>query len=231
MELIEFQECLDEESAEETVRVLEAGGIPFRRSTGRPAFDVSSLGGTSQTANKRIIISIPPQDYPRARSLMEAEALKLDPPKDHHLRIASEEELHEIVREADDWSPFDVAHARRILEEMGAEVEDPEVVAAKRQAKLAEGKEAPPLLMAAGFFLPVVGISTGITLLSLMGCGITLSVAFMKSKTVDGRFYTYNEKSRNLARFASVFAVALTLAGFYFWASLIRYGDFDLYVP
>ena len=231
MKVIEFQHCLDEETLAETVRVLKEAGIPYQISSGQPSFDVSSLGSSSQTANQRIIISIAPEDYPRARETVEAEALLVELPKNHHLHSASPDELQEILREADDWSPFDVAHARRILEEKGITLEDPEDLAKIRIEILKKGKRAPLTLFALSAILPILGIITSITLLSIIGCGIALSVTFMKSKTLEGRYPTYDRRSRNLGLLFSILATGIALAGFYIWGRFISYGDYDLYVP
>ena len=231
MDLIELLQCLDQQTADETINILAEEKIPFRTSSGQPAFDVSSLGSSSQNGNRKIIISVAPADYPKARASLEADALLIALPEDHHLRTATPDELRDILKEADDWSPFDVAHSKRLLEEMGVEMKAPEDLAAERFLSLKKGKEAPISILLLSVILPVLGVISTITLLSVIGCGIALSIALMKTKTLEGRFHTYNKRSRSRGAFASIFAIVVTIIGFYVWREFLRYGDYDLYLP
>jgi hypothetical protein len=65
----------------------------------------------------------------------------------------------------------------------------------------------------------------------VIGCGIALSVASMKTKTIEGRFYTYDKRSRAKGLVVLVLGIAISLVGFYIWGRFLRYGDYDLYVP
>ena len=65
----------------------------------------------------------------------------------------------------------------------------------------------------------------------MIGFGIALSIALMKTKTLEGRFFTYNKRSRKLGKVTSILAIAITIIGFYVWGQFLRYGDYDLYIP
>lgn len=231
MELIEFQQCLDEETAADTIRLLSEAGIPYRKSTGQPAFNVTSLGGSSEVANEKIIISVASSDYPKAREVVEAEALLSEIPQGHYLLTTTTSDLQEILQDAAEWSPFDVAHARRLLTEKGIEIESPEKLAAAYQAKLKEGKKASLSLLALAIILPVIGAITTIILCCIIGSGIALSITFMKSKTLEGRYPTFDKKSRKIAAIISIWAIGVTLYGFYIWGKHLYYGDSNLYIP
>ena len=74
--------------------------------------------------------------------------------------------------------------------------------------------------------LAILGVVTTITILSVIGFGIALSIALMKTKTLAGCFYPYNKRSRNLGEMTSI--LAITIVGFYVWGQFLRYGDYDL---
>jgi len=188
MELTELQQCVDEESAAELVGNLNRSEISYSRSEDIPSFDVTSLGTTGGSGNAKIIISVPSDQFSKARAAMEVESLKTDLPADHYLHQSSVEDLQDILYSEREWSAFDVAHAKRLLSEQGIETPDPDAIAAGRTAALREGKPASPKLLFIGWFFVFTG--------GLIGMGIGWSLCSMKEETPEGEFHVYNREAQ-----------------------------------
>jgi hypothetical protein len=76
----------------------------------------------------------------------------------------------------------------------------------ERAEKLKQGKPASRTLLFFGWLFSVLG--------GLIGLGIAWSICFMKEKTPEGEFFTYDEKSRGIAK--SMFVLACVMTGLVF---------------
>ncbi|MES2921346.1 MAG: hypothetical protein V4819_07360 [Verrucomicrobiota bacterium] len=187
--LIELLRCRDAESIDEIKEILDAAGIPYRIGSNTSGFDITSIGSGSDVQE---IVSVRAGDYDAARAAMEKVYLGTDLPEDHYLRDSSDDELAEVVGQASLWSAFDVAHARRLLEERGVE---PTKIAAKKDARLDQlrtGKQASGYLLFFGWLFTLLG--------GLIGLGIAWSLCHLKERTPEGEFYTYDAASRGEGR-------------------------------
>src|SRR6056297_1757683 len=106
-ELLEIQRCSHSEAAEQTTSILKEAGIRFRLASTTGNFDLTSIG-TGQGGE--VIISVAKQDHRAAIAALEQALLEIELPDNHFLHDASDEELVEVVGQASEWSPFDVAH-------------------------------------------------------------------------------------------------------------------------
>ncbi len=204
---LEFQRHSDEEGLAEVLAALDEAGIPYRTASTAPGTETSWTG----TGNlNQIVISIPGSRHADARQLMEARYLELDLPEDHHLRSASDEDIIEILSHESEWSPFDVAHARRIAAERTIDEDFIHHIAGLRLSRLQEGKQASRFLTLGGLLLAILGAS-GYPLLSIMALGIGWSLISMKEKLPEGHFPTYDPASRKIGKVIAIFAL-LTLA-------------------
>lgn len=202
---VELLRCRDGTILDETRAMLDAAEVSYRVGSTATNFDLSSIGSGS---NAEAIITVRRADYESARSALESEYLKVDLPEDHHLRTVTDAELAEILGKTSEWSPFDVAHARRIAKERGISEEDIQEQEEERMNKLRTGKPAPEYLLITGWVFSVLG--------GLIGLGIAWSICFMKEKTPEGEFFSYDAESREkgklmLAVASIVLAIALVI--------------------
>jgi hypothetical protein len=196
VEFLELSRCRDGESVEDTKSVLDAAGIAYRLASTAPCFDLSSIGTGS---DPEVIISVRSVDYEAARTAMEEDFLKVDLPDDHYLLTSSDHELAEILGKPSEWSPFDVAHARRLALERGVDLEQIESQKRHRLEKLKRGKPASRKLLLAGWIFSALG--------GFFGVGIAWSICYMKEKTPEGEFYTYDARSRDIGKGMLFFSI------------------------
>ena len=101
-----------------------------------------------------------------------------------------------------------MAHARRLIGERAIDLKKVEDKRAEHLRQLRQGRPASKQLILLGWVFSVLG--------GLIGLGIGWSLAYMKEKTPDGEFFTYDEESRvigkNMLRLAAtVIAIAVLL--------------------
>lgn len=188
-ELIELSRCRDGEAVAEVCAILDSAGIPYTTGSTAPNFDISTIGSGNDAV---VIISVRKHDFVAARSAMENEYLKYALPDDHYLKSFSNEELAEVLGKSSEWSPYDVAHARELAKAKGIDPAEIERLHDEKMDQLRKGKPASPALLICGWVFTLLG--------GLIGLGIAWSICYMKEKTPDGDFHTYDEKSRQLAK-------------------------------
>ena len=194
--LVELQRCRDSSSVDELKGILDAAGIPYRVGSDAPVIDISNIGTGNEA---QVIISVRSEDYAAARAAMEHDCLATPLPEDHYLLTSSDTELAEILAQPEEWSAFDVAHARRLVNERGIDLS---IIAAKREerlTRLVQGKQASGFLLGLGWVSAILG--------GLLGIAIAWSLQYSKEKTPDGEFFTYNTESRTAGKL--MFPVAI----------------------
>ena len=204
----ELQKFRESSEAKEVANLLEQAGVNFTVSNTSRAFDVSQIGGLGgDSSDEGILIAVRESDFESARSILEASYLSTPIPDDHYLITASNEDLAEILATPDEWSPFDVVHARSMMSKRGIDLELIEEKKQKRIEALKSGKPASNWLIWGGW----AGALTG----GLIGVGIAWSLTSMKEKTPEGEFYTYDDRSREIGKkMMSVSIVVLLLLVF-----------------
>lgn len=208
-EYIELERFPHKDPLDELVAVLNAEGIDHRLSSTSPTFDFSSIG-SEPTSD--VIVSIPRSEYERARAALEQHYLRIPIPDDHHLRSADEDDLVEMLSHENEWSPFDVAHARRLARERGLDTERIRELAAERLRRLQEGKQASRLLVLAGFGLGILG-ACGFPFFSIASIGIAWSLVTMKKKSPEGVFPYFDRPSRKTGNVMLWFSLGALLVG------------------
>lgn len=182
---VELQRCRDAESLTEITRILDSAGIAYRLSALPPVFDLSKIGAGD---DDEVIVRVPRNLYAAARAAMESQYLESELPEDHFLLTSTDEELVEIVGQSSEWSPFDVAHARRLIAQRGIDLKKVEAKTAEHMSQLQRGRAASQQLILCGWIFSILG--------GLIGLGIGWSLAYMKEKTPHGDYFTYDEESR-----------------------------------
>lgn len=137
-EFVKYRSFIDKAIATELCRQLGENNIPFKWESTEGFFDVSF-------ANSEIhhyYIKLRREDFKKADELlMKAVAeSKEQPADDYYLFSFSNEELIEVLKNADEWNEFDQYWAKKILSDRGVETKQEEIEQAKVQ-KLAELKK------------------------------------------------------------------------------------------
>ena len=190
-ELRELQLFRSAKEAEEVVELLRSEGLEVRVSSTSRAFDVSQIGGLGgDESDAEILVVVEESDFDSARELMERSYLSTPIPAGHFLEKVTDEDLVEIVGEQEDWSPFDVVHAKRLIKERGLDLELIEEKRVQRINRLKNGKRASKMLLCLGWLAAISG--------GLAGILIAWSLVSMKEKTSAGEFYAFDEYSRNV---------------------------------
>ncbi|MEO0414365.1 MAG: hypothetical protein AAF226_05380 [Verrucomicrobiota bacterium] len=158
-----------------------------------------------------MIITVHGEDFGTAREALESLYADLPLPDDHHLHSASDEDLIEILGNSADWSPFDVAKAKQMAADRQIDPEKVEQEQIESLARKQTGKPASPILLVATPILILVAVFTGHPLIWAMAIGIASSICFMREKSPQGNFYTFNAKSRKAGKLLFFAALGLLL--------------------
>jgi hypothetical protein len=193
--------------------ILDVCEIPYRESSMAPAFDVATIGSTEADRQTVIILSVPKDKFHQANSALEKTYLESPIPEDHHLNHATDDDVIDILGNAQDWNAFDVIHARRIAVERNLDLSTVKVIEDKRERSLKEGKPASRLIMwSAG-----IGAITG----GIVGFLVAYSICTMKDKATG--HYVYDLPSRKEAKFIMVTGlvvmILLTILLYFFTTS------------
>ena len=211
-ELVEIQRCRHHDSASALVALLTEADIPFKRGTNASIVAASVVG---EDSSGEIIISVKRLDYKRSRAVIEANSLDADIPENHYLLTSTSDELLDIVLHPDDWNAFDVAHARRLLEEQGVSVdgEKMEELALRNHALKTKGEGAAFYVFLLGWFtaflIPIVGIFIG------------MHLARHRDKEAQGSYYTYKKSSRIQGGVITV--VSITWLSFFLLSMVVTF--------
>ncbi len=197
---IELTRCYDPESVVEVQGILQQEAIAFQLGSTDATFDSTHIGSGGDPV---VIFSVAASDYSLAREALESYSLKTDLPPNHHLQEASGDEIVDILANSRDWSPFDVAHARRIAGERGIDLQLVRRGQEESRASVENGKAASKTLVFFGWLFSLGG--------GVIGIGIAWSICFMKEKTPEGDYFTYDKQSRDAAKPMLVLGIAVAI--------------------
>jgi hypothetical protein len=199
---VELQRCRDPISLKHVTEILDDAGIPYQRSALPEMFELDKIGAGDDS---EAVVSVPRNLHGAARDAMEGVYLNTSLPENHYLVTSTDEELVEVVAKSSEWSPFDVAHARRLIRKRGIDIKRIEDKRAEHLRQLRLGKPASKKLIVFGWVFSVLG--------GLIGLGIAWSLCYMKEKTPDGEFPAYDERSRAIGKKMLRVATTVFVAG------------------
>lgn len=186
-------------------KLLHKAGINHRLAGTKAGFDIMEIGRAGGPVDKLILVA--KEDHASACKVMEESYAGTPLPEGHFLRDASDNEILEILAAPEEWSFFDLAHAKKLARERQLSAVDLAEKKAVHMDALREGKPAPKMLLTLGWLLALVGGVTGI----ILGVGIVIST----EKTRHGVFPKYDKASResgaNIAFVGAVMSAILTL--------------------
>lgn len=185
-----FKNFMDPAQAEATIQTLNKHEIEWELSDNSPAVDLTFTGNALQN---QVQLKLRPEDFERARKVLEVEARDLigQVDEEHYLYGFSDDELMNIVTEPDEWSAFDYELAQRILSDRGKSITPEEILALKeqRQKELAQPEEKQTDWIYVGYFFAIAG--------GLIGLMIGWYLWSFKKTLPNGqRIHAYHEVDR-----------------------------------
>lgn len=202
-----FRLFVEREDAERfTEELLKGGFNPELRTTGQ-VFDVTFTAGMERETH----VLLPEEEFVAAEEWLEQQtaALHGDVPADHYLTTFTDEELRDVVRDADAWAPHDRAWARTMLKERGRAIDDDEVsrIRAERMEELRRPEKAGSGMLLAAILMVLFGGFVGIV--------IGWSMRYARKTLPDGsRIFRYTEADRRTGTYimiAGIFLLLVTL--------------------
>jgi len=209
-DLIILQEVHSHEEAADVQEILVANNVGCKLIESDASFDPS----TGVSTEKKLSIQVLRTDYEKARDVLMRELEKADQALDaeHYFNDYSNEELLDVIKSEDEWSPEDVVHARKMLQERKVEWNEEEIFSineAKRNAKDNPETVSTPNLIG-GFVLALLG--------GLLGIGMGWYLMALKKDSRDGnRIFVYDEKTRKAGRLMLFVGVSTAIVVFYFY--------------
>jgi hypothetical protein len=125
-EFITYQKFDDVALANELAGILDKHNIKYLIKEASQAFDP---GFTFNPLAKEYDVKISSDDFERVNKILkEEESQNIDAAdQDYYLFSFTDDELMEVVTKADEWSPFDVVLARKLLGERGIKITEKDV--------------------------------------------------------------------------------------------------------
>ena len=156
-------------------------------------FSVDAILSNSEL-NKDYLVKIKADDIEDADNILSLSVSQnLDNiPDNYYLLEFSDEELKEIIINADEWGKFDYLLAQRLLKERGKELSSKVIETSRkdRLQQLSQTEEASNLLIFAGYFCALLG--------GIISIFIGHSLRYGTKTLPDGKqYYVYSAKSRN----------------------------------
>lgn len=177
-----------------------------------------AMTGETRSPTEQYLVKIKPADFLRAETALQTQAAQAvsETDSEHYLFDFSSEELLDVVRKADEWSAFDVALAKKILQDQHVVTSEEQLIRLK-QERLHE--LAKPETPAQGWiiFFYISSILGGLA-------GLTAGWHYWKSKKrlPDNRqIYMYDELTRDKGK------IMMWVGLFFFLLTLvIQFTDF-----
>ncbi len=157
-EFITYQKFNEIEFANLLVELLEENDIPFILEEEGPVFDPTFSFREDLT---NYAVKIRNEDFERVNELLLQNEATDDPAteEDYYLYDFTDAELKDVLEKADEWSPFDVTLARKILEDRGKTVSDTELrnLKDKRLAELKAPESSQKIWIVIGYICALLG--------------------------------------------------------------------------
>lgn len=187
------------EEVSATAELLTDAGVPHKVSTNRVGAEITDIGLAG--VPKDILLTVAADDYQRARDILETAYAKSRLPPGHFLLSATDEDLIEVLKSSSEWSPFDVAQARKLARERGIDEATIQEHREEFQAGPLHGRKASKSLLVYGYVSAFLG--------GLFGIMIGYSLAYTMEQTPEGEFHRYDEATRRIGKRIMVIGVIM----------------------
>ncbi len=142
---------------------------------------------------KEFCVKLKKNDFEKGNAFLnekaEKEIVEID--KDYYLLSFTDEELFELIAASDEWSPFDVSLAEKLLKERGKEVtsEEIEKIKTNRIVELSKPEESQRIYIIMGYITSILGGFLGV----FIGWHL---LTFKKTLPNGNRIYAYSDNDR-----------------------------------
>lgn len=196
-----YRDFINAGQAQDFVKILEENRVPYRLEKSQMLLAGAITGhGLLPFA----VLKLRPSDFKKVNAILARQALE-NPHfvEDHYLQQFDARELLDVVKKPDEWTPEDVAVARRILEERGIAIPDSDAnkFKQKRNEQLREGRSG-NFGWIATYLICVVAGGILVNPVFLIA-GIGMGWYYWQDRTIDteGRkFFTFEPKTRLLGQ-------------------------------
>lgn len=207
-----YRDFFKAEHASSFVKMLKEHQIPYRLEKTQTLMTGTITGhGLVPFA----VVKLQASDFGKVNGLLEqAVMLNPDAVADHYLQDFDAEELTDLVKNSDEWTPEDVAVAKHLLRQRGLAIPEERMIEfkQKRTAALLEGKDAAKGWLIFGYGAAVVGglMLSPLLILAAVGTGLYL----WQDKTVDSsgkKYFTFNIEGQRAGQVIFYLAVGCAL--------------------
>ena len=221
--LITYKTFNDPELVRQLAILFEEHSIEYETEDDSKIFDASF---SFNPATRCIAVNIKQEDFEKANQLLsEISRSEINSiSKDHYLFNFSDEELLDIIKKPDEWSPLDFELSKNILRDRKIEIR-PNKIQELRKERIVE-LSRPETDKSNNDLLACLFILSGTILLTLAPrpvyfvfnmFGIMMAALLFQSKKTlpDGqRVFRYAEADRKQGRFIFILGILLTAAAF-----------------
>jgi hypothetical protein len=212
-----YDKFSDEASARYLVELLKKHRIPYEVEKPKQLMDAIIVG---ESLNPKVFVNIYPEDFQRVNQLIEDDTLamietgKIDL-KGHYLQDFSDEELKDVMCKPDEWNFDTTVIARYLLQQRGREYTSEQwaEMRARRFDELRKPKPGSRRWLISLFSMAIFG-GFFWHVLSLL-IAFPMAYYYWKDTSLDPqgqRYFTFDEKTRNLGRFIFVLTVLAMIA-------------------
>ena len=189
-EFITFQRFKDQNSASELGDFFKEKKLEYLLEDNSLSFD-PTFANTG--FGKEFCIKLKKSDFEKGNAFLIEKSQKeiVEIEKDYYLLSFTDQELFELIAASDEWSPFDVSLAERLLKERGKEItqEEIEKIKTKRIAELSKPEESQMTYIIIGYITAFLGGFLGI----FIGWHL---LTFKKTLPNGNRIYAYSDNDR-----------------------------------
>lgn len=124
-EFITYKKFNDVALANDLAELLEANNVKYFLDEEAPNFNPAF----SYAEGKEYVVKIIPEDFEQVNELLKQDADESigEVESDYYLLSFTSQELMDVITKADEWNPFDVQLARKLLAERGNAISDDEI--------------------------------------------------------------------------------------------------------
>jgi hypothetical protein len=189
-EFTTFQKFNDQNSASQLGDFFKEKGLECLLEDNSLSFDPTFA---NNGFGKEFCIKLKKSDFEKGNVFLnekaEKEIVEID--NDYYLLSFTDKELFELIAASDEWSPFDVSLAERLLKERGIEVspEEIEIIKRNRIEELSEPEKSQRTYIIIGYITAFLGGFLGI----FIGWHL---LTFKKTLPNGNRIYAYSDNDR-----------------------------------
>ncbi len=189
-QLVELLRSRDKSEIDDVAAMLTEANIVHKIGTDGAVFDITTIGVGSDV---QAIISVPELQFEDARTCLERNYAEIPLPDDHYLHEFSNDDLADLLANENDWSAYDVVHARRIAKEK--KLNPDEIVDSIKMNEdiAAHGMPAPKWQVRIAIICTILG--PFIFIMTVIALCIGASFASMRAKHPYRKYFLYDKRS------------------------------------